>query len=233
MEDPSDTPILDRLWRNGALVNGLSRATYFMRECSADALAKALYSASVDDRETGFCRVDSHEMMLVPRIMHELREFVDVKGYVRASKGEVSELLQRKFVAQSVDKVVKELWIIAHEDNIININHKEPIDILVFTDEEGRIGQRLLKPKPEKEVGEEVVVVMLVEEGSIEGSMFWVEVDIGVLEKLGVEDWCTGVYVEHMFDKINMKRMVKTIGDGIIALVCGFGRGVSKEDALD
>ncbi|GJZ37183.1 hypothetical protein Tco_0583374 [Tanacetum coccineum] len=76
MEDPSDTPILDQLWRNGALVNGLvgvwlvvtpsSLSKLLIHMSSVDALAKALYSAFVDDRETGFCRVDFHEMMLVP-----------------------------------------------------------------------------------------------------------------------------------------------------------------------
>nr|GEW83796.1 hypothetical protein [Tanacetum cinerariifolium] len=64
----------------------------------------------------------------------------------------VTMLRQEK--THSVDKVIKELWIISHKDNVININHKETSDILVFIEEEGRIGQRLLKHKQEKEVGE-------------------------------------------------------------------------------
>ena len=49
----------------GVTPSSLSKLLIHMS--SADALAKALYSASVDDRETDFYLVDFHEMMLVPR----------------------------------------------------------------------------------------------------------------------------------------------------------------------
>lgn len=39
--------------------------------------------------------------------------------------------------------------------------------------------------------------------------------------------------MELMFNEFNMAGMVNTLSDGIIAFVCGFGGGVSKEDAFN
>ena len=40
---------------------------FWSQVSSAEALANALYSASVEERETDFCRADFQEIMLVPR----------------------------------------------------------------------------------------------------------------------------------------------------------------------
>ncbi|KAJ9541752.1 hypothetical protein OSB04_028258 [Centaurea solstitialis] len=82
--------------------------------------------------------------------MHELREFVDAKGYIGMSEGKILErsnmlteetrwhrnyfntqkvmehswILDQKLVTQSLEKMVKELGIIARDDKVINIYHK-------------------------------------------------------------------------------------------------------------